>query len=312
MQQVVDIGPDGDWEQTHLVARAELDTAAALERLGAGWHVLHALPVGPGPATLAHLVIGPAGIFAVSSMPRRPTVVDVVDGRTTLSPQGGDEALAEVRQLAQRVLAGLRHRLGRAVDIPAVHPLLCLTDGDGLSGCGPQPHTEVIGLDRLVAHVQEQPRRLTAAWVQRVTALAQEPLTWDAPGAEWFPTDLRARYEEIVGSGGHDRSAAGPRLPDRVVQGQVTASQPPQLPAASGALRTASVLMVVLGMASLGTFGLLSAPSLAFGGLTLRHHGGLKWLNDKDAGLFLVGMVMAVLPVPFWVVLSPVLLGSVV
>ncbi len=311
MQQVVDIGVGGDWEQAHRLAQAEFDTAAALERLGPGWRVLQAVPVGPGPATLAHLVIGPEGIFAISSMPRRPTVVEVLEGQTRLSPQGGDEALAEVRQLAQRVLAALRHRLGRAVDVPAVHALLCLTSGGEPPVRPPRDHTEV-ALGHLVAHIGAHPRRLTTTWVQRLSALALEPLTWDAPGSEWFSTDLVARYDAVVRSGGPEPSAAAPALPDRVVQGQVTASEPPRLPARSGGLRTASVLMIVLGMASLGTLGLLSPPSLAFGGWTLRRHGGLTWLNDKDAALFLIGMVMAVLPVAFWLLLSPVVLGAVV
>ncbi len=91
----------------------------------------------------------------------------------------------------------------------------------------------------------------------------------------------------------------------------MTASRPPQGPARTSGLRTAAVLLIALGMASLGTSGLLSAPTLAFGAWTLHHHGGWRWLNDKDAALVLIGMVMAALPLAFWLLAAPLVLRSV-
>jgi hypothetical protein len=309
MQQVVDRAACGDWEPAHRMVQAEVETATALEQLGPGWRVLHSLPVAPGPATLAHLVIGPQGLFAISSLPHQATVVDVVNGQARLSAYGSEDArrgasagAAGARRTATAARAGGRHP-GRA---PAAVP-----DRRRRSPVRrPGDHAEVVGLPRLVAHLQAHPRRLTAACVQRLATVAEEPLTWDAPGVECFAAGLKDRYDTVVRSEADQfGSASWPVLDDRVVPGWVTASQPPQRPAASPGLRTASVLMIVLGMASLGTLGLLSPPTLAFGGLTLRHHGGWKWLNDKDAALFLVGMTMAVLPVPFWLFLLPLALA---
>lgn len=310
MRDVVDIGAYGTWRPAQRLVEAEIDTGAALERLGPGWHVLHSLPVGPGPATLAHLVIGPRGVFAITSMPHGATVVDVLDGQAQLSSYGGDHAVAEVRQLAQRVSTGLRHRLGRAYDVPRVDPLLCLTDG-GPAGHRPDQHAEVVPLPHLLAHLGARPRRLTAAQVQRLLAVAGEPSTWDAPGSEWFVTDLAARYDAVVRSGADPPHAA--RQPDddeRVLSGVVTACDPPQFEARTAGLRVASVLLLLLGMASVGTFGLLSLPTLAFGALLLRHYGGWGWLNAKDASLVLVGMVMAALPGLFWLLMLPVVLAA--
>jgi hypothetical protein len=307
MQQVVDFGAAGDWDQAHRTAQAELATAAVLEHLGPDWRVLHSLPVGPGPTTLHHLVIGPDGVFALRSLPHRATVVDVVDGRTTLSTYGSEDAVAEVRQLAQRVLAGLRRRLGRSVDIPAVHPLLCLTDGGPAGSLG--AHEDVVPLEQLVAHLLAHPRRLTAAEVQRLTAVALEPSTWDAPGTEEILPDVAARYDAVTRPDGSLRRTR-PDADDRVVAGRLSASQPPQLAAKAPGLRIASVLLVLFGMASMGTGGVLSPPTLAFGGWTLRHYGGWKWLNDRDASLLMVGMVMAVLPLPFLVLMLTTLVAS--
>jgi hypothetical protein len=68
--------------------------------------------------------------------------------------------------------------------------------------------------------------------------------------------------------------------------------------------------MVLLGAVSLRTAGLLSPPSLAYGWLFLRRRGGLAWLNDKDWALFLVGLVLAGLPLLIWVLLLPVVLAG--
>lgn len=306
MQQVVEVGTSGDWQPAHRRAEAERATAAALAQLGPQWRVLHSLPVGPGPATLAHLVVGPQGLYAISSLPRAPTVLEVDGGRPRLSLQGGDEALAEARQLAQRVHGGLRQRLATAVDLPPVQPVLCLTDGDE----PPQgEQVEGVTVSRLLARLEARPRLVPAAAVQRLAALCAEPSTWDAPPTETLPPDLQARYEAVVHLGGGVSAAVRPAPDDRVIPGEVTVAGAPKTRAGGVALRSGAVLMVLLGMSSLATAGLLSPPSLAYGGLTLRSYGGLKWLNDKDAALFQVGMVLAALPLPLWVLLLPFLLG---
>jgi hypothetical protein len=288
MQQALDAQAPGEQEHARRLVSAETATARVLEQLGPGWRTLHCLPVGPG-ATLAHLLIGPAGVFAISSLPQAATVVDVEDGRARLSPYGCGEALAEVRQLAHRVRAGWVRRWGRSVDLPYVHPVVCLTAGGPAPAPGPGEPAEVVELSHLLPHVLHHPRRLTTAWVERLAALSAEPLTWDAPGAEWLDPDLPTRYDALPRS--------GPGRP-MVVAGSVIESQPPRPPAEGAALRARSLLMVTLGLLSLGTVGLLSPPGLVLGAVTLRRHRNLDWLNHKDANLFHVGMVMTVLPLP--------------
>ncbi|MDP9028017.1 MAG: NERD domain-containing protein, partial [Actinomycetota bacterium] len=52
-------------------ALAELETGRRLATLGAGYTVLHSLPIGDGEgavrADVEHLVIGPAGVFCLTS-----------------------------------------------------------------------------------------------------------------------------------------------------------------------------------------------------------------------------------------------------
>ena len=310
MHEVVDRASDGSRAACQRLVRAEQETARALDGLGRDWCVLHSVPVGPGSATLAHLVIGPAGLFTVVSVPPRATVVDVVDGQAQLSPHGGDEALAHARQLAQRVRTAVVRRLGAGADVPPVHPVVCMTGGH----CAVHPAAggdEVVGLDRLTAHLLSRPRRLPAADVRRLAGVADEPATWGAPEAEWLPPDLQSQYADATGR--CEPGLAGvppPAADDRVVDGTATETAPPDLPARGAAVRTAGVVMVLLGMASLATGGVLSLPSLAYGALFLRRRGGLAWVDDRDGSLFLVGMVLAGLPLLLWVLLLPLLLGA--
>lgn len=301
MQRVLDGTGDGD-EARALVA-AEVATAAALERLGPDWSVLHSLPVGPGPATLAHLVIGPQGVFAISSRPARATVVEVVGGTARLSSFGRDDDLAEVRQLAQRVRAALRRRLGPAVALPPVCPLLSLSSAEERL----EPSSEVVAVPGLVAHLEARPGCMSAADVTHLATLVGEPSTWEAPPSEWLPPDLQERYADAVGS----PPAPTPRAPDDdVVTSAVTSSSPPQLATANGTLRAAAVLVVLLGVLSLPTVGVTSLPALLLGRATTRRHGGWHWLHPLDACLVLVGMVLAALPLVVWAVLLPVLAAS--
>lgn len=56
--------------ETHAMYRGvvgEIEVGKALDHLGPGWVVLHAVPVEEGAADIDHLVIGPAGVFIVAT-----------------------------------------------------------------------------------------------------------------------------------------------------------------------------------------------------------------------------------------------------
>jgi hypothetical protein len=48
-------------------AVSEIEVGDALARLGDGWVVLHALPVGSGTTDIDHVVIGPGGVFIINT-----------------------------------------------------------------------------------------------------------------------------------------------------------------------------------------------------------------------------------------------------
>lgn len=284
MQEAVSGDADGLGE-AHRTVQAQVATARALSRLGPGWQVLHSLPAGPGPATLAHLVVGPGGVFVISSPPGPAAGADAGDGTD-------QQELAEVRQFAQRVRTVLRRRLSPGADAPTVHPLLCLTDDRQTVRVTP----ETVPVWRVFGRLLDHPQRLTAGAVQQVAAAAAEPGTWGAPAAEWYPPDLAHRYDAVVRFGSCLTTGTGSRVPDEwVVPAAVTASRP--LVATRG-LRALAVLTALLGTLSLALVP-ASPPTLVLGGLTLRHFGWWS-CNAKDASLVMVGMGMAAMAALIW------------
>ncbi len=98
---------------------AEQATGEALDRLeGAGWHVLHSLPL-PGGDRVHHLLIGPGGLFAVHALYARRQRVLVADPMVTLGRHDPEPVLRRLRANADRASYALTAE---------VHPLLALLD----------------------------------------------------------------------------------------------------------------------------------------------------------------------------------------
>ncbi len=141
-------------------------------------------------------------------------------------------------------------------------------------------------------------------------ASAGDPATRHARKADWLTADLQPRYvHEMERDDSAPAQVSPPPNVDGAVAGTASASRRTGLPT-RGAVRTASIIMIMLGVASLATGGLLSLPSLVYG-LAFRHRrGGPACNDDKDAALFLVGMVLAGLPLLFWILLLPMILDG--
>ncbi|MGW1769873.1 nuclease-related domain-containing protein [Streptomyces sp. NPDC002073] len=108
---------------------AELDT---LE--GAGWRVLHAVPL-PGRDRIDHLLIGPGGVFAVrtaTARGRRASVGDLLLSVARTEPE------AEPRRARQAA-----DRAGRAL-ATAVLPALAVIDAAGLSVAATQREVRIL------------------------------------------------------------------------------------------------------------------------------------------------------------------------
>ncbi|MEU6088087.1 nuclease-related domain-containing protein [Streptomyces sp. NPDC047085] len=96
---------------------AEQTVGEALDRLeGAGWHTLHSIPL-PGGDRIHHLLIGPAGLYAVHALYARKQRVLVADPMVTVARHAPEPLLRVLRATADRASYALTAE---------VHPLLAL------------------------------------------------------------------------------------------------------------------------------------------------------------------------------------------
>ncbi|MEV6015940.1 nuclease-related domain-containing protein [Streptomyces sp. NPDC051997] len=147
---------------------AEQTVGAALDRLeGGGWHTLHSLPL-PGGDRIHHLLIGPAGLFAVHALYAHKQRVRVDGPMVTVGRREARPLLRRVRADADRASHALTAEV-RAVlavagparlDAPAsAREVRVLRD------------TDLAGLARLGGV-------LKPADVEALHALARDRLTW--------------------------------------------------------------------------------------------------------------------------------------
>jgi hypothetical protein len=153
-------------------ARGEARAAELLRSLstsGEPWRVLHAIPLVDGATEVDHLVIGPAGVFAVSTATRSGS------GATVREPA------VEARR-ASELLSGA---LGRPVVVRAVVVVVesvgrPITDAD--PEAGDDSEVDVVGLDRLVRHLRSLVPVQSVDEVREITRAALRPRTWRSPG----------------------------------------------------------------------------------------------------------------------------------
>ncbi|MFI8072507.1 nuclease-related domain-containing protein [Streptomyces sp. NPDC086033] len=170
------VGLDRDPGSPHLIRRdprrraleAEQTVGEALDGLdGVGWHTLHSVPL-PGGDRVHHLVIGPAGLFAVHALYARRQRVSVADPMVAFGRRDPQPLLRRVRADADRASYALTAE---------VHPVLALVGPTAVTVTHPPrgvrvlADTDLEGLARLGGV-------LKPADVEALHAMARDRHTW--------------------------------------------------------------------------------------------------------------------------------------
>jgi hypothetical protein len=154
-------------------AEGEEKVAAELAKLGAGWAVIHDLTIGRRGANLDHLVIGPAGVFALNTknLTGKLTVYEhaiLQNGHKTAFVPA---ALREVRTVQQR----LSMAAGR--DVRAWSVLVVM--GCEVEVRKPSANLTILRARNLPRWLQQLPGgALTPGEVLELERLARTPSTW--------------------------------------------------------------------------------------------------------------------------------------
>ncbi len=146
---------------------------AHLVRLYPGWRVLHGVPAGGQGADIDHLVIGPAGVFTISTRHHPQGRVRVngdavfVNGqRVSWVRNSRFEAASASRMLAEAV----GHQVGvRALVVTAGAGLAVEQQPEGMTICDRRSVVDLL---------RKQPVMLSAHQVEDLFAAARRPTTW--------------------------------------------------------------------------------------------------------------------------------------
>lgn len=178
-------------ENEQLFARAlgERVVGELLSQLGDGWSALHSLSVGVDGARIDHLVIGPSGVFTVTTRQHSGQAVEV-SGRTVLVDGA---KVAHIRD-AEHDLGRAERRLSVALGDPlVVTGLLVFVDPVSLMQCDVPRDLQVLDSSELVPWIEAQPDLFDESEVSRIVEAAQTATTWGAPP----PTERTSRTQEL-------------------------------------------------------------------------------------------------------------------
>ncbi len=176
-------------------ALGELLVGDVLENLGGTWDVLHDIPLGDIDQTervLDHLVIGPAGVFAVHVT--NHTDRDVVIGADRLIV--GGEELDDIQHAKAEADAASR-LLGAASGSPVqVRPLLVVVNPRRLSVRVAASAVRVIPSSQVERFLSRAPRTLSGDEVARISDLADLAATW--PPAATTTLDVQGLHRQFA------------------------------------------------------------------------------------------------------------------
>ncbi|MCG7208061.1 nuclease-related domain-containing protein [Streptomyces arenae] len=147
---------------------AEQTVGDALDRLdGAGWHVLHSVPL-PGGDRIHHLLIGPGGVFCVHALPARRQKVLVADPMVTLGRRDAQPLLRRLRADADRASYALTAE---------VRPILVLIEPADVTVLAPPREARVLR-DRDLEGLSRLGGVLKPADAEALHAIARDRNTW--------------------------------------------------------------------------------------------------------------------------------------
>jgi hypothetical protein len=164
-------------------AIGEIEVARQLARLGPEYTVFHSVPIGDGDSDIDHVVIGPTGIFTITTENHRGKAVWAA-GQTILVDGERTHHVRNSLHEAKRAAELLRRASGGVV---AVTPLVVVVGVESINSGDKPAAVRVLPSSRLTLFLRDEPRILRADAIAYYANAADDRATWhsDALG----PTD---------------------------------------------------------------------------------------------------------------------------
>jgi hypothetical protein len=158
----------------YLGAIGEIVVAEKLERLGAGWHVINAVPVGAGGSDIDHVVIGPTGVFTINTKAHADKKVWAA-GQALRINGFKQNYIHNSQHEAARASKLLTSAVGRPIDVT---PLIVMVGISELNLGVRRPAVEIVTARRIVRTLRRRRRVLTPDAVAEIAAVAGRRGTW--------------------------------------------------------------------------------------------------------------------------------------
>jgi len=155
-------------------ALGEIAVGEILERLGPGWTVLHAVPVGAGASDIDHVLIGPGGVFTLNTKNHAGQSVWVA-GRTLMVSGKRQRHLYNASHEAARAAKLLTRGVNAAVEVTGVVVVVAPKS----MTVRERPSEVAVVTDRqLLRWLSDRPNVLTPRQAAAISAAAAQPGTW--------------------------------------------------------------------------------------------------------------------------------------
>jgi hypothetical protein len=155
-------------------AKGEVKVASELDKLGVGWHVLHAVEVGRNGSDIDHVVVGPPGVFTLNAK-RHPGGKAWVGERLVMVNGHRTDYLRNSRHEAQRAGRLLTAACNHEV---AVRAAIVFVDLDELSVKQMPADVHVTTRRRLPAWLRSLPASIDEREIELIYAMARLSSTW--------------------------------------------------------------------------------------------------------------------------------------
>jgi hypothetical protein len=176
-------------------AQGERHVGRLLGQLGPDWLVLHAVPIGAGTKDIDHLLIGPAGVFAINTKHHRGARVWVGDYVLRLNNINTTH-LRAARSDAGEASRRLSAAAGYSVAVTAVLALVAeqsIVD----SRHGSRSDPVVVSSSQLVRWLKTLPHRLSETEARHLRLVSEEPVTWHVDPSAANTLRVMQRFERL-------------------------------------------------------------------------------------------------------------------
>ena len=158
----------------YLGALGEIVVAEKLERLGEGWRVINAVPVGAAGSDIDHVVVGPAGVFTINTKAHANKKVWAA-GRALRINGFRQDYIRNSQHEAARASKLLTTAVGRPI---VVTPLIVMVGISELNYGLHRPEVDVVVSRGIVRNLKRRPSVLTPDEVTEIADVASRRGTW--------------------------------------------------------------------------------------------------------------------------------------